>query len=87
MISNNKVFNLNNINHLGEEDFSVVEQIASVDGYLNSSLTVAASYFNLDWLTVKRRLYNERYTGPTFRVKPGDLFDLKLVSYSKKNVI
>lgn len=64
----------------GGDAYVKPQQIVSSDGNLDSTLTVDVNSFTLDWLTVQRRLYNGGYTGPTFRIRAGDTFNLKLVN-------
>lgn len=64
----------------GGDDFEKPIQIASSYGSLITQLNVDAHEFTLDWLTVKRRLYNGRYTGPTIRIKASDSIQLTLTN-------
>ena len=62
-------------------------QLVSSEGKLDTSLTVDINEYTIDWLTVKRRMYNDEYTGPTIRVKAGDKVNLNLVSYMQKKIL
>ncbi|XP_066264365.1 multicopper oxidase mco-like [Branchiostoma lanceolatum] len=48
--------------------------------HLNVTLTVDVSDVTFDWLTFQRRLYNGKMPGPTLRVRPGDMLNIKLVN-------
>jgi len=37
--------------------------------------------FTIDWLSVRRRLYNGDYPGPTFYWKPADIIWFSLVRF------
>ena len=47
---------------------------------LDTSLIVDIATIQVDWLSVKRRLYNGTFPGPTIRIKANDVLHLKLVS-------
>lgn len=64
----------------GGNAFTKPVQVVSSDGRLETSLSVDISSFTVDWLTVKRRLYNGGYTGPTIRFRAGDRVDLRLMN-------
>lgn len=54
-------------------------EISSENGSLNLTLDVDIGEITLDWLTIKRRLYNNSFPAPTLRIKAGDEIHLKLV--------
>nr|XP_018667701.1 putative multicopper oxidase GMC1 isoform X1 [Ciona intestinalis] len=58
--------------------FKEPTQFRSTNGQLDAELIVDIYNFTVDWLTVQRRLYNGEFPGPTFTVKQGDIFNLKL---------
>jgi len=67
----------------GGDLYTKKSQLVSSEGKLDTSLTVDINEYTIDWLTVKRRMYNDEYTGPTIRVKAGDKVNLNLVNNLK----
>jgi len=64
----------------GGHEFEPLKQVTSSNGNLATTLTVDVNSYTVDWLTVRRRLYNGGYTGPTIRIKAGDRVDLELIN-------
>lgn len=64
----------------GGQPFRAAPQVRSQNGLLNYTLVVDIGDVTVDWLTVKTRLYNNMFPGPTFRLKPGDKFNLLLMN-------
>merc|ERR1712136_552598 len=64
----------------GGDPFVVPESISSSNGILDMTLDVDIGDISIDWLQLKRRLYNNSIPGPTIRIKPGDQWHLKLVN-------
>uniref|UniRef100_H2YB99 Plastocyanin-like domain-containing protein n=1 Tax=Ciona savignyi TaxID=51511 RepID=H2YB99_CIOSA len=64
----------------GGQPFQEPQQIHSANGQLIHDLILDVHNFTLDWLTVKRRLYNAIFPGPTYTIKAGDKFHLNFVN-------
>jgi FtsP/CotA-like multicopper oxidase with cupredoxin domain len=62
----------------GGQPFQSPLQVSSKNGVLNYNLVVDIGEVKVDWLTMKTRLFNSMFPGPTFRLKPGDKFNLHL---------
>jgi FtsP/CotA-like multicopper oxidase with cupredoxin domain len=63
-----------------EENFASPPDVRSVNGFLNLDLHVSIDTVEIDGRKIFTRLYNGLSTGPTFRVKPGDVLRVKLIN-------
>ncbi|XP_078492349.1 laccase-like [Ciona intestinalis] len=65
----------------GGQAFREPRQVKGINSApLTYTMTVGIADFTVDWLTVKRRLYDREFPGPTFTLKPGDKFNLNLIN-------
>jgi FtsP/CotA-like multicopper oxidase with cupredoxin domain len=60
------------------DEFSSPEEVRSVNGVLSYELNVVLDSVEIGGRKILTRLYNGNSTGPTFRLKPGDIFRVKL---------
>lgn len=63
--------------------FQEPRNIVSSDGRLDMQLDVDVGEVSVDWLTTKRRLYNNSFPAPTVRIRPGDRWHLHLANKLK----
>lgn len=62
------------------EPFENPPEVRSVDGLLETTLTVAETSYRLGDTQATTAIYNGIYAGPTLRVKPGDTMRITLVN-------
>ena len=63
-----------------QPDFVNPPEYVSVDGVLEATLRVAPGEFLIGDQVARTTVYNDIYTGPTLRVKPGDEIRLTLIN-------
>lgn len=67
-------------NFLSSQDFQSPPEVRSVNGTLNLDLHVVLDTVEIDGKKIFTRLYNGLPTGPTIKVKAGDLMRIKVIN-------
>uniref|UniRef100_H2YBB8 Plastocyanin-like domain-containing protein n=1 Tax=Ciona savignyi TaxID=51511 RepID=H2YBB8_CIOSA len=67
----------------GGQPFKNPTQIFSARQNNHVQLTVDIHEVTIDWLTVKRRLYNGEFPGPTIWIRPGEILNVEFVNNLK----